>query len=260
MVQHLFKLVSIIIFCIILNGCDGGFTTENIDKMISDISNNEKLSKYVVSIEAVETERGESGKEPYYWYDINGKLNDSFDQLSTKEQYTIFANIVELMQKNGGEISGDSEFYCGKEIDCYIGRVDLTTSNHSYGVEYYPNSTSDLFWADDEIVFDNSAADGIYIDPLADNNTEKSGDEEQTSLDAQTATGSDWVTLEYEEKFSLLSEALANMAEAGDLKVSADADWFINALDSYWDGSPTTESVIEIMAITGVAGGVIEEK
>ena len=244
---------SIVIVALLLSSCGNSYTANHLDKMISATSTSKELKQHITSIQAIVIEKSES----FYWYDITGTLKDSFDELSNKEKHQVFAKIVELMQKNGGDMIDDGEFFCGEEIECYIGRIDLNTSNHAYGVEYYPNHSSDLFWVDDNIVYDDSGIDGKYIDPLADNN-ETEIIFEPTSVDIQSATGDDWITLNYDEKFSLISDALSNISKAGEVKVSVDADWFVEALDAYWASSPTTERLIDIMAITGVGGGVIE--
>lgn len=258
--KNLLVVLFVFLF-VILSGCGSTFSTENIDKMVSVTSTNEELSNYITSIQAVETERAEPNDEPYYWYDITGELTDSFDELSNEEKYDTFAKIVKIMQENAGEMNDDSEFYCGIDIECNIGRIDLKTSNHTYGVEYYPDHSSDLFWMDDDIVYDDSAEDGKYIDPLADNKNvdEKEHENPESNLDVTTATGEEWVSLSYNEKYSLVSEALSSMSETGSIKISADADWFIDALNAYWKDSTTSEKVIEIIAISGVAGEVIEQ-
>lgn len=142
------NLLAIVMIILLLSGCVNKHTTGMLEKVFSEATNNEKLNKYLVSIDYKETERSEQGEEDeYYWYDITGILSDEFDELSHKEQYEFFASIVNLVQKNGGSHEV-GEFFCGEDIECNIGHIDLKTSQHKYGVEYYPNSTSDLFFVD----------------------------------------------------------------------------------------------------------------
>ncbi|MCM3443099.1 hypothetical protein [Metabacillus halosaccharovorans] len=110
----------------------------------------------------------------------------------------------------------------------------------------------------------DDAPDGKYVDPLADNDVSEShiNDSEPISetepVDPQTATGNDWVTLSQGKKFTIVSEILAAMTRSGEVTVNADENWFIDALDAYWSDSPTSDTVIEMMSLSGVAGEVIE--
>jgi len=288
--KQVFYLLTSVIGIVLLSGCGNQFTTENLDKIVSEIPKNEELNKYLVSIDYQLDERSEPGEEDeYYYYDLTGELSEGFTKLPLKEQYEFFASIVKLTQKNGGTPQGDSEFFCGEGITCDIGHIDLNTSKHKYGVEYYPDSTSDLFFVDDEIVYDASAKDGKYVDPLSkeeesaveDTDTSTSSDsvdsQETTDVDSDssdssysstdnsesemtTYTGADWVNLSFDEKFITVQTIIEAM-ESGGRTVTADAYWFIDALNAYYEdgqGPTATEKVLDIMVMSGVAGEVIK--
>ncbi|WP_404455264.1 hypothetical protein [Oceanobacillus kapialis] len=159
-------LLLCILATIILCSCGGkpifNFTLEQLDKMITVVSEDKELGEYIKNIQAVEI----SSSETEYWYSIKGELTKSFDELSTEKQYKKFARVVELMQKNQGEIIGYSEFYCGEKSKCSIIRINLKTPKHTYEVEYYPDSESQFLKKDDSIVYDSETTDGIYIDPF----------------------------------------------------------------------------------------------
>ncbi|OAH53881.1 hypothetical protein AWH48_11465 [Domibacillus aminovorans] len=281
--KKLLYVLTFVVGIFTLTGCGDSFTTSNLDKMISAASSNDDLDSYLLSVKYNETERAEPEEDPYYWYDINGELKDSFDELSKKEQLQFFGKIVELMQKNGGEIIEESEFFCGEDIECNIGHIYLKTSKHTYGVEYYSYTSSDLLFIDDQIVYDATAKDGKYIAPGTieeevstvtdttsseeDTNTTTSSESagstdviEVGGTDVREATGAEWAELSFDDKFIMVQIIIESM-ESGGTTVTADAYWFIEALNAFYgDGQDITasEKIIDIMTMSGVAGGVIK--
>ncbi|MBP1083516.1 hypothetical protein ACFFJQ_07005 [Bacillus capparidis] len=250
------------VWLLILTGC--GFTTKNLDQVITDISNDETLKRFIVSIDYGFKELPEKGNEStYHEYDLNGTLVDKFDDLSKKEQYQFLASVVKVVQKNGipnGISYEDGDFFCGEKNTCFINLIELTTSKHKYGVEYSSDSSLDLLYVDDEIVYDDSAKDGKYIDPTAEEEEVEVEEEEKWNL--ETADGTDWVGYDDDTKYSIVNEILTNVSNGGQT-VDFDIEWFIEALDEYYgDGNDPTSSdkIIEVIAITGVAGGLIKDE
>ncbi|MCK1999789.1 hypothetical protein MZM54_00145 [[Brevibacterium] frigoritolerans] len=266
MKKSVFLLVFTMVF--ILSGC--GFTTENFDEVIKEASDSKELSKYLLSIDYKLIESSEPGDDKeYYWYDITGKLDNNFDKLSKKDQHQFFKVIFNIVQKNGGTPSEEGEFYCGKDVECQIGHIDLKTSKHIYGVEYSNNySSPSLLFIDNEIVYDEDAKDGVYVDPLKKHKTSAADDEKTSVVDDEnsdlgTANGSDWVEYDEDHKYYMVNKALKNISYGGRMSVEFDIDWFIEALDSYYGNGDSEEAddlIVEILSMSGVAGGLIKEK
>lgn len=260
MKKSVFLLVFTMVF--ILSGC--GFTTGNFDEVIKEASNSNHLSKYLLSIDYKLIESSEPGDDKeYYWYDITGKLDNNFDKLSKEEQYQFLKVIFNIVRKNEGTPSEEGEFYCGKDVECQIGHIDLKTSKHIYGVEYSNNySSPSLLFIDNEIVYDEDAKDGVYVDPLKKHKTSVSVADDENS-DLGTANGSDWVKYDEDQKYYMVNKALKNIRDGERMTVEFDIDWFIEALDSYYGDGHSGQSedlIVEILSMSGVAGGLIKEK
>ncbi|SFE92051.1 hypothetical protein SAMN05428981_11061 [Bacillus sp. OV194] len=132
---------------------------------------------------------------------------------------------------------------------------------------------SDTDYSDDYSVDSSDEAD-VSTDSTSDDT--ESTEDEDTSYDdnestdtANTSsddsamasyTGSDWAYLSFDDKF-ITVQTIIDAMESGGTKVSADAYWFIDALNAFYgDGNndaTSSEKVVDVISMSGVAGGVI---
>ncbi|MBY0600179.1 hypothetical protein [Bacillus bingmayongensis] len=79
-----------------------------------------------------------------------------------------------------------------------------------------------------------------------------------TTVDANS-NGEAWLKLSKSEKQALTNRLLNNWKNNG-YTVTADADWFIDALDAFY-GTPQTNinTIADAMTLSGVAGGVVKK-
>ncbi|SLK20353.1 NADH dehydrogenase [Bacillus toyonensis] len=271
-------ILTIITAMLVLSGCGGPeYTPENLDGIVSGISKDKEIKKHLKSVTYKETEKSDqNAKNPYYYYDIVAYLNDSFDNLQPKEQYEYLTSIGKIIKKQSGTPQGndrEGELFCGKGIRCELGNVVLKTDKHEYYANYdLPYLIGDWLRLDDKdksadeknIIYDASAKDGKYIKPIKNStpssstSTPSSANEEVEKI--KNATGRDWVELSFDDKFIYVQTVIESMKSAG-RSVTADAYWFIDALNAYYGGgeeATVSDKIIDIMAMSGVSGGVIK--
>ncbi|EEL05468.1 NADH dehydrogenase subunit 2 [Bacillus cereus BDRD-ST196] len=264
----------------ILSGCGGPeHTTENFDSIVSEISKDKEIKNHLKSVTYKELEKSDQNDEnPYYDYDIVASLNDSFDNLQPKEQYEYLLSINKIIEKQGGKPQGKDgagDLYCGKGVKCELLNIVLKTEKHEYYAYYgYLSSIDGELHLDDKdksflesnIIYDASTKDGKPIKPVKtetsttppSTDTSSSANEEVEKI--KNATGRDWVELSFDDKFIYVQTVIESMKSAGS-SVTADAYWFIDALNAYYGGGKeanVSDKIIDIMAMSGVSGGVIK--
>ncbi|MEK4894217.1 hypothetical protein MHH74_29775 [Bacillus sp. FSL M7-0996] len=270
-------LLTIITAMLVLSGCGGPkYTTENLDGIVSGISKDKEIKKHLHSVTYKETEKSDQNTEnPSYYYDIIAYLDDSFDNLQPKEQYEYLVSIGKIIKKQSGTPQGkdgEGELYCGKGIKCELLNVVLKTEKH----EYYSNydlpgligvwlhlDDKDKSFAENNIIYDASAKDGKYIKPESSKPSPSTSTSSSANAEVEkikNATGRDWVKLSFDDKFIYVQTIIESMKSTGS-SVTADAYWFIDALNAYYGGGEETtvsDKIIDIMAMSGVAGDVIK--
>ncbi|MCP1122756.1 hypothetical protein NKR74_05305 [Bacillus sp. 3103sda1] len=270
-------ILTMITAMLILSGCGAKFTTENLDKIVSEASKNKDIKKYLNSITYKEIEKSDSQtEEQSYAYDIVVYLDNKFDTLSPKEQYEYLVSVAKIVKKNSGTpqgINGEGQFFCGKDIKCVFDNIVLKTEKHEYYTNYNPSGlVGDWLHLDDKdksennIIYDAGTKDGKYVKPgeIEQSNTSTSTVSSQSTNDEieqiKNATGREWVSFSFDEKFIAVQTVIESMKSAG-RSITADAYWFIDALNAYYEngkGPTASEKVIDIMVMSGVAGGVIK--
>ncbi|PFI41017.1 hypothetical protein COJ07_29785 [Bacillus cereus] len=273
-------VLTIITAMLVLSGCGGPeYTTDNLDGIVSGISKDKEIKKHLKSVTYKELENTDPNAEnPYYSYDILAYLNDSFDNLQPKEQYEYLVSIGKIIEKQGGKPQGKDgagELYCGQGVSCEVFSIVLKTEQHEYYAFYnYNTSVGDQLHLDDKdksyiesnIIYDASAKDGIPVKPVKtetsttppSTDTTSSANEEVEKI--KNATGRDWVKLSFDDKFIYVQTVIESMKSAG-RSVTADAYWFIDALNAYYGGgkdASVSDKIIDIMAMSGVSGDVIK--
>ncbi|AJH80282.1 hypothetical protein FOC88_27460 (plasmid) [Bacillus thuringiensis] len=273
-------ILTIITAMLVLSGCGGPeHTTENLNSIVSEISKDKEIKNYLKSVTYKELEKSDQNAEnPYYDYDIVASLNDSFDNLQPKEQYEYLLSINKIIEKQGGKPQGKDgagDLYCGKGVKCELLSIVLKTEKHEYYAYYgYLSSIDGELHLDDKdksflesnIIYDASTKDGIPVKPVKtetsttppSTDTSSSANEEVEKI--KNATGRDWVDLSFDDKFIYVQTVIESMKSAG-RSVTADAYWFIDALNAYYGGgkdASASDKIIDIMAMSGVSGGVIK--
>ncbi|QWG87379.1 hypothetical protein [Bacillus mycoides] len=270
-------ILTIITAIFILSGCGGPeHTTENLDSIVFEIPKDKEIKKHLISATYKEVEKSDqNAKNPYYYYDIVVYLNDSFDNLQPKEQYEYLVSIGKIIKKQSGTPQGkdgEGELYCGKGVKCELLNVVLKTEKHEYYANYdIPGLIGDWLHLDDKgksvaennIIYDASAKDGKYIKPETSTTPPSTGTSSSANEEVEkikNATGRDWVELSFDDKFIYVQTIIESMKSAGG-SVTADAYWFIDALNAYYGGgkdASVSDKIIDIMAMSGVSGGVIK--
>ncbi|MGG4305983.1 hypothetical protein ABEW59_24940 [Bacillus wiedmannii] len=273
-------ILTIITAMFILSGCGGPeHTTENLNSIVAEISNDKEIKNHLKSVTYKELENTDPNAEnPYYSYDIVASLNNSFDHLQPKEQYEYLVSIGKIIEKQGGKPQGKNgagNLYCGQGVACEVFNIVLKTEKHEYYTTYnYNTLVRDKLYLDDKdksflesnIIYDASTKDGIPAKPVKtetsttppSTDTSSSANEEIEKI--KNATGRDWVELSFDDKFIYVQTVIESMKSAG-RSVTADAYWFIDALNAYYGGGKETnvsDKIIDIMAMSGVSGGVIK--
>ncbi|ETT85560.1 hypothetical protein [Bacillus mycoides] len=273
-------ILTIITAMLVLSGCGGPeHTTENLDSIASEISKDKEIKNHLKSVMYKELENTDPNAEnPYYSYDIVASLNDSFDNLQPKEQYEYLVSISKIIEKQGGKPQGKDgagDLYCGQGVACEVFRIVLKTEKHEYYTSYNYNTSvgdqlhlanKDKSYIESNIIYDASAKDGIPVKPVKtetstappSTGTSSSANEEVEKI--KNATGRDWVKLSFDDKFIYVQTIIESMKSSGG-SVTADAYWFIDALNAYYGGgekATVSDKIIDIMAMSGVAGDVIK--
>lgn len=131
-----------------------------------------------------------------------------------------------------------------------------SASNKAESNSYSSESSESYEDTSDDSDYDDT--DETYEDESYDDESETSDDSETSDVNIGTATGNDWVDLSDDEKYSMIDNAITALKDNG-FTVSADADWFIDALDAFYtDDSVMSQKVNEVMAMSGAAGGVLK--
>ncbi|MGH0437592.1 hypothetical protein ACQVOM_25845 [Bacillus basilensis] len=273
-------ILTIVTAMLVLSGCGGPeHTTENLNSIVSEISKDKEIKNHLKSVTYKELENTDANAEnPYYSYDIVAYLNDSFDKLQPKEQYEYLVSIGKIIEKKGGKPQGKDgagNLYGGQGVACEVFSIVLKTEKHEYYAFYnYSTSVGDQLHLDDKdksyiesnIIYDASAKDGIPVKPVKtetsttppSTDTSSSANEEVEKI--KNATGRDWVELSFDDKFIYVQTVIESMKSAGS-SVTADAYWFIDALNAYYGGGKeanVSDKIIDIMAMSGVSGGGIK--
>ncbi|MDC7762465.1 hypothetical protein POL82_03160 [Priestia aryabhattai] len=242
-----FYLSILLVLTIGLAACDNSIVHATvISDMTSYANSDEELSQYLSTLDY----KKDSKKEKTFY--VQGSVDEEFDGLSEQQKYDFLIKLEKTMQKKNSKHTKDNVFTCGDE-KCNIEEVQLNTLEHRYKMVYHPNSSSNVLEIDDDIYdpeeVNNNDSESILSD--------ESLSEYDDSTDVSAITGYDWVDMTDEEKLTVVNQALSNLSESGDFEIKASSDWFIDALNAYWDGRPTNDKLTEIMSLSGVGGQVI---
>lgn len=232
-----------------------------ISRMIRD---DPTLSKYISKVDYKWSKQDKDEDETEknnLKFDLKGNLDDSFDKLSTLEQYDFFVHFHKVIDE--AKIKDEEGF----KYEAYLldaNYLSFKTNTKKYSTFYDEGEDIGLFFAGDEIIHDWDIEDMkkglVKTNPNVSPPVVATG--EQTTpagqdTNATTANGTDWEKMSALQKeeavFSVLS-ALKNI----NYKILEGPEWFVEALNSlYGDSATNGLTVVEAVSITGVGGGVI---
>ncbi|MBB6447992.1 hypothetical protein [Bacillus benzoevorans] len=206
------RLVYLVILLstVIFTGCGEQINIEDmkidfekqLQKATNGLPEDEVLSKYLLNINIEE-----STYENYY--DVAGKLDGSFDNLSRKEQFEFLKHAIDLINEievdNGGELKRD-------EFDIY--RVDFSTDSERYWMIYDPDVVDaakgyyELQVGD--YSYDSYDSNGNLIEE-----EDLAQDEDPIQLDLATGNGDNWIQMTYSEKSESISMVISALEARG---------------------------------------------
>ncbi|MFJ5718146.1 hypothetical protein [Neobacillus sp. NPDC093127] len=274
MKKHLFLVLSIIGLLLFISGC-GGVDDKNInseedieiqlDDSIYALTSDKTLSKYLSSPKYTKSRISD---EESFVYNIEGKLNDTFEKLDKKEQYDFLAHAIivirEVYKDNGGALK------CGEDYICYISEIEFSTSEENYSMDY-SEEDGDIInlrlgykaeYDEDGSLVNDSTSVGGTTTPDSETNNFNPNSEATTNVTGpdtnfSIADGDDWVKMSTYQKKDMITSAINNLQSKG-YTISEGTDWFIEALDAFYGEAATnTTKVKEAFALSGVGGGVI---
>lgn len=223
------------------------------DKLISDY----ELSRYLSSAKITQEENA-------FLPNFYGKLKDSFDFLSEKEQYDFFRRAQDVASKTYSR-----EVTCVEDNGCIIDEFYLKTAKHTYNMDYdYDDPKTNYLSIDDgTVVYSphfglvNKENDFSKNDVRENKDREAKGLSENKSsspdMNIYTADGDDWNKLTSSQKIEMIEKEISYLESTGG-SILEEPQWFIDALDAYY-GDPATNptKITEIFTLSGKAGGVL---
>ncbi|OXL97088.1 hypothetical protein [Bacillus sp. KbaB1] len=259
----------VLIGLFVISGCSGVDENEKREKLKKTVMSLEKqLQKSIDALKSdenvvkylsdVQYEKTEDSDDVNLYYNIVGKLNDSFDSLSRKEQYDFFARITDIIRgmykDNNGKLSCDSNDYL-----CEIWSVELATSKEKYTMLYKDKIDYKLDKSEQTLRVGNSLEYGSngYPVPDEEDTTDSDIGNSTPSTNLSTADGDDWMQMSSSQKSEMVSTVLSNLKRKG-YTISEGSTWFVDALDAFYgDKSTNSTKVTEAIVMAGVGGQVI---
>lgn len=120
------------------------------------------------------------------------------------------------------------------------------------------NDKNSLFESDDT-VYELQDQEEIDDDSYYENLNSTSYEIEEAENTSNT-TGRDWVNLSFDDKLTYVQTVIDSMESSG-RSVTADAYWFIDALNAYYGSGKeanASDNIVDIIVMSGVSGGVIK--
>lgn len=226
-----------------------------LQKSIDDLKSDKKLSNYLLEAEYKESFLIDENSLDY---DIAGKLNDSFDTLSKKEQYDFLAHAVDVIRKVFKESNG--EVNC-KDYSCYVWSIEFSTSTKKYEMVYTAFADkkdlvigSEKYKVDGSLVVEkppseSTASTGSYAEDVT--------SESVSEMDLSTTNGEDWIQMYSSQKSEVVSTVLSNLKEKG-YTILEGKGWFVDALNAFYgDEATNSTKVTEAVVLAGFGGKVI---
>ncbi|EOP12914.1 hypothetical protein [Bacillus cereus] len=254
-----------------LSGCSGLGESKGDESKFQEsvraLWSDEKLSKYLLKVNFEKPSKDEYFSNLYI---VSGKIDDSFDKLSKKEQYDFFAYAIDVIR--GVNKENDGYIDCERDKPCEISYISFSTSTQDYNMMYTQNGEKGSLSLGYGINAKEYNSDGSLTStplvnesassPNPDINSSNSRTEEATNdsipdINISTSDGNDWMEMSSVQKHEIVSTALSNL-KSKEYTILEDADWFVEALDAFYgDTSTNGTKVTEAIAMTGVGGKII---
>lgn len=120
------------------------------------------------------------------------------------------------------------------------------------------NDKNSLFESDDtvyELQDQEETDDDSYYENL--NSTSYEIEEAENT---NNTAGRDWINLSFDDKLTYVQTVIDSLESSG-RSVTADAYWFIDALNAYYGSGKednASDNIVDIIVMSGVSGGVIK--
>lgn len=234
------------------------FFEGKLDTIVESLSSDPTISQHLSNIkykvkpkEDEEVEDEESRKLPIN-FAFFGDLDDSFHDLSLREQYEFFRHAIGVISTEKKEMEKDFKY---KGYLCTLETLNFDTKAKAFTMYYTDNRDFE-----NPFFVDNRAYTSLREIDEADNPVEAPATPTipvALDTDPSTANGYDWEQMNNAQKESCVSTVLTNLGAKG-YTLLENPKWFIDALNAFY-GDPSTNdtTVTEITVLSGVTGGVI---
>lgn len=218
-----------------------------LNKVVKALSEDKEIAKYATDIKFE--------KDPEYidddvnlYYIITGKLDDSYDEISHKEQYELFSNTDKVIRDVLKD--QDQELTCDNYYLCDFREIKYTTSADDYTMTYFEG-----YRDEHPITFETSTGMEYDVNGYVE---EDEGEDESSSISPSTADGYDWaIDMGYTQKEEAVSLVLTSL-EAKGYTINESPWWFVDALDAFY-GKGNSTTITEAVVFAGVGESVIIE-
>jgi len=215
------------------------------------------------SSEEVKIERRRSLTQPgvnyaYYYYQVDVKSNESFENLSVDEKYYAMRDISTLItnsNKDSDIYSGDNIFDCGERQTCFIDRIHFYYDDKAYTMDWEDTDYIHVMKYDNE-EYQPEEVKVAYKDSKGTTTIEVETNDTETVV--QGKDGHDWINMTDNQKFHAISNGLYNL-ESNGYTILEGEYYYIDALDSFYDGGDLSASVDRTVVSLGLMSGTIIE-
>jgi hypothetical protein len=215
---------------------------------------------------------------------IHSEITPSYDSIAINGEYQVEVEVTvngddddetENINEDflfdstlGGFADDMEEYYEGSEV-VEVSTEEYNSSNYVLNVSSASTVSLSNGYTEEEVAqmeAEKEAETASTSDTTEEDTTDTESTYESTDSygsgqsEYASATGNDWLEYSFDEKF-IAVQTIINAMEASGTTVSADVYWFIDALNGYYfgnDAAGTSEKILDIMTLSGVAGGVIQ--
>jgi|SRR5699024_6678846 len=227
-----------------------------------NIKSDSGINKYIDGDIELEKIDSYSGIVTVKKYVFNIPVNSNFVDLSKDEKYYIMIDVIKILKKTKDKsIPGTSDFECGSNKNCYLEGINFVHKNDTYSMMEYDNENDSFYHYQMEVnskVMYRPEKENEKISASSDEYSEKnSNTDNETETTVDNKDGNDWLSLNDNEKFHAVSNALYNLEQEGYI-ITQSEYYYIDALEEFYSDSSTTSTSISMaLALIGEMSGTI---
>lgn len=217
----LFLVVSLVLIL------DSG--NEEIKNYQNAINSDETLNDYFVNEATIGRQSSMTlENHTFVSYMVSADVNDKFLQLNDEQKYELFLKVIDVMKKESYSYQNIS---CGKKETCSIEYFQFVHEKDVYEYKRLPLKDYYSLLVNGEELYNRA--------PTENKTVSNTNQETETTVDNKS--GNDWNTLNENEKYHAVSNALYNLDQQG-YSILEGEYYYIEALDAFYTDS-TTSSV-----------------